>query len=151
MAIQFNAGGVLEEVYFNGIQMEKVYFNGTLVYELATEIVCTPSSVNDIGSTPYTTVNINCDKAGDLYIDITYSLTPSYFELEWYLNDSYQGYILVWDDAGGGQYYEGPNTISVNAGDDVKFRVNTNGFAAWEMRDTDASGVVVFTGYVEKA
>lgn len=123
----------------------KINKGTTAVWAASTDIVCNPNVINTIAGMPYTTVNIDCDKAGTLYVEEA-SGPSGYFELEWYKNNTYQGYLVVWSGSG---YDLGPGSITVAAGDDIKFRVGTGTFATWRMRMTNSSGAIVFTAYVE--
>jgi len=146
MGFNFN-GSDMDDIYFNGTKMEKVYFNGTLKFEEHVDIGCSPNSISVIESSPYTTAEITCDKAGDIYVEDSNGPNPEY-QIEWYKNGTGQGYLIAWN---GSSYDLGPDTITVAAGDKIKFRVTVVGaFAGWRMRDTDPSGNIIFSGYVEK-
>jgi hypothetical protein len=138
----------IKKIALGTTEYTKVYLGTTQLWAASTDIVCTPYSISGIESMPYTTVNVDCDRAGTIYFEISGAGPYDYFEIEWYKNNTYQDYLLVWN---GSSYDLGPTSITVAAGDDIKFLVGASGSAAWRGRMTNSSGNIIFTGYIEAA
>ena len=141
MPVTFNANGYMDEIYFNGVEMTEVYMNGVKVHELDLGMTISPTSYENYtfgnnGTTP----NFTVSGAGNLYI-YENSGPSGYFELEWYKNDVYQGYLVVWNGSG---YDLGPGTITVADGDDIKFRVGQASNTLIGIKRDNSSGLVIF-------
>ena len=118
------------------------------ILNVGAAVTIDPTSYSNyaIGSMTYTTPNFDIIGDGDIYIQAWTASTPTYFELEYYINDSYVGYCVVYD---WGAYYVGPTTVSVSDGDQIKFRIyiGSSGIGAWEILQNDSSGDSIFTAY----
>lgn len=94
--------------------------HGVIANQITTvELVLTPNQLIEFGQSPFITGSLTANAAGNIYV--VSGGGPYYYEIEWYKNDVFQGYTMVWDY---GDYLLGPGYITVEAGDTIKFRVS---------------------------
>lgn len=134
--LQYLAGEISAIKQGGSTEITAVKRGTTTIWELSTEIAFSPSWDGVLGGPPLTTQNYTATNGGTFHI--TGITDGRYVEVDYYINNSYAGFIFIHD---GGAMYPNGQTFSMSTNDTIKFRLGGSGVSgSLILKDTDGSG-----------